>query len=113
MATVDFSQWRLQKASDLEPFMKSDPDRWAIFTKNLNDRLLQLPPGRRLYIEDIVKPKSYNATVKWFCWICFISSGYPHTFFDQASRREYAVNYTMGPDCDYIQCNHIKIDKKR
>lgn len=100
---VDLYQYRMMKFSDLDVFVRSDPERWRTFTRMLNEHLQTLRPGVRLYVTDLVKPKSYNATVKWFCWRCFLTSAHPI----EIERKQF-VRYEMAPDYSYITAISIK-----
>ena len=100
---MNFRQYALNRASELECFSRSDPERWMAFTRRLNDHIALLAPGQKLYVADIVKPVSYNATVKWFCWRSFWSHHHPIEY-----KRNYFVRYDMAPDYSYITAIHVR-----
>ena len=100
---MDLSQYKLSTFSDLNPFYRSDPDRWLEFTRYLNEHIERLGPGQRLYISDIVKPVSYNATVKWFGLRSFVSHANPH----EVTHNTF-VRYDLSPDCTYLYATLVK-----
>lgn len=70
---TDFRQYRLNRISDLDIFIRYDRDRYLIFLRQLNDRLDSLPIGSTLKARDYVKPKQYNLFTKLCCLHCTLS----------------------------------------
>lgn len=71
--TPDFSEYKLEKVSELEEFIKFDKERYLAFVARLNKAIDELPIGHTLKAVNFVKPQQYKIFVKICCWLCTVS----------------------------------------
>lgn len=102
MNQIDFTKYRLDKVSDLEPFIKYDRSRYLDFNYVLVQRLKSLHNGEVLSVYSY-PPRQYNLFVKLCCWLSFLTRNF--------NLEERGYYFEMLPDCS--GCRKITVKTKR
>lgn len=69
----DFRAARMDKLSDLDPYITADFERFSAFRRVIDGKLAELPMGGVLRAVDIVRPDSYDVFTKLCCMHVWIS----------------------------------------